>query len=1809
MYLNYVKKAMQHIFFLFLLIIIYNYFNMKNTTILKGASGFVKKSKRWQLVYLTLVAFLSFTTAFSQTGTISIGSGTATSANRVPIYSCYGYNYSQQIISSSEYAASGGVAGDITSVSYYYSSGGTNMDNWNEWTVYVGHTTKTEFSSSSDWEPLVNLTQVYSGTITPVSGNWFEITFTTPFNYDGTSNLVIAIDENVPGYSCTAAFGSYSSTPNTGIFYYSDGTNPDPASPPTGTRTATLPRLQFMGAVASCLPPNAVAFSDITPTSATVFFTEEAAATDGYEYYVSTNSTDPIDTATPTGTIASGDTSASLTSLMPNTDYYVWVRSDCGGGSTSSWSVSESFTTLCIATDIPYMLDGDDATTPAMPDCVTTQNVGSGNNWTTNSNPGYGFDGQVFRYNYSSANAGDAWFFTQGLNLTAGTSYRVSYRYGNNSTFYNESLDVAYGMEASDAGMTEVIASYPTVSLAGSTETFVDITPATSGVYYIGFNAYSIANQFSLYVDEISVTLTPTCEPVGDITATTTGFTTADVMWEESASLPANGYEYYVTTDATMPAMDVTITGTTAAGELMASLTDLAVDTEYYVWVRAICTDTDMSPWEISNAFYTGYCTPAPSSVDGDGITNVELGTISNATGEEATNYGNYSMMSTEVALGSEVAFAITFETGLTYGTKIWVDWNNDADFDDEGELVFTGLSESANPTTLSGTFMVPADAAVVGMHRVRIGGTDNNSGGSPCYTGSWGSYEDYSINAFMPDAPAITGFTPADYCAVEGDITITGTALTSATLDIGGTAVDIASNTDTEIVATVPEGVSGVVSVTTISGTATTTDTFEVTAPADFAISGTDTTICNGDDTALITITEGAADFDTFVWSPADTASGNATDGFTLNPTETTTYTLTASQSAGSCEISVEYTVNVNPVPDPVTVTPAMTIACEGSPVELTAEGGATIIPVAYCIPTLGSTGASGDFIGDFTFADLSNLNSGDTPTDYTYYSDMMATVTAGETYDISVDAGGTWAQRFRVWIDYNMDGEFSADESVFDTTSSSTALQEGTVTVPATAFNGMTRMRVGCRYGSTGIGAGEACGHTGFGEWEDYDVMISGGTNAVNYVWAPIDGLFEDAAGTIPYTDSGAQTVYAMPGMTMTYTATVSTDLGCTASDSAEITIISTPAPTGDMVADFTTAATVADLMATGDNIQWYATEDGNDALDTDDMLTSGTYYATQTQNGCESQERLAVMVTIPEMDWVNLQWPPMLEITEGTTGMVYAQGFEPGVTPGAGPGIGVMAWIGISSEDTDPSTWTMWVPMTFNTQVGNNDEYVAQIGDGLEPGTYYYASRFQYLEGPYSYGGYNADGGSFWDGNTYVSGMLTVTCGTMPPMADAMQSFCDAATVADLMAMGDNVQWYASETDMTPLADTDAVMDGMTYYASQTMDCESINRTAVMVTINNTPIPTGETMQMFENGAMVSDLMATGMDIMWYDAETDGMMLNADDMLMDGMTYYASQTVDGCESQDRLAVTVMINSPAVDYVNLQYPGTVTVSIAQPAMVYVQVYEPGVTEGTGPGNGIMAWIGISNEDTDPSTWTTWIPATYNMQSGMNDEYVAAIGEDLEPGTYYYASRVQYMDGPFKYGGFSEEGGNTWDGIEYVSGVLNVLCDTPSPSGETQQVVVVPNATGIATVQDIEIDGTDIVWYATEDDALSATNPLSSSSQVIEGETYYATQTINGCTSVVSLGVTVVGLLGDIEFDLASFSAYPNPVTDVLTIQYSSDITSITVHNMLGQQVMTAMPNATEAQLNMSALSDGTYVVNVTSGNMVKTIKVVKRQ
>ncbi len=98
---------------------------------------------------------------------------------------------------------------------------------------------------------------------------------------------------------------------------------------------------------------------------------------------------------------------------------------------------------------------------------------------------------------------------------------------------------------------------------------------------------------------------------------------------------------------------------------------------------------------------------------------------------------------------------------------------------------------------------------------------------------------------------------------------------------------------------------------------------------------------------------------------------------------------------------------------------------------------------------------------------------------------------------------------------------------------------------------------------------------------------------------------------------------------------------------------------------------------------------------------------------------------------------------------------------------------------------------------------------------------------------------------------------------------------------------------------------------YYVDASLnECTSSPRIMVIAFANPSPsAPGGNTTQSFGAGATVADLVASGSSIIWYDAAVGGNVLLSTELLIDGNTYYASQTSGGCESQSRLGVTVSV------------------------------------------------------------------------------------------------------------------------------------------------------------------------------------------------------------------------------------------------------------------------------------------------------------
>jgi len=188
---------------------------------------------------------------------------------------------------------------------------------------------------------------------------------------------------------------------------------------------------------------------------------------------------------------------------------------------------------------------------------------------------------------------------------------------------------------------------------------------------------------------------------------------------------------------------------------------------------------------------------------------------------------------------------------------------------------------------------------------------------------------------------------------------------------------------------------------------------------------------------------------------------------------------------------------------------------------------------------------------------------------------------------------------------------------------------------------------------------------------------------------------------------------------------------------------------------------------------------------------------------------------------------------------------------------------------------------------------------------------------------------------------------------PIAPESQSFC----TIDFDATGPNlsdiavtatgtISFYANETDTVTLPLTTLLMDGEDYFISNTdpnNSCESSEKISVTIALHTpatvtTPEPT-PTFCSIEN-PMVLNLAViapNGGTIVWYDALTSGTIINENDPLIDGKSYFAvEQLISGCESSTRLEIIPTIVSPAS--ISLEFLDIALCSLDEPTISTLQ-------------------------------------------------------------------------------------------------------------------------------------------------------------------------------------------------------------------------------------------------------------------------------
>lgn len=424
-----------------------------------------------------------------------------------------------------------------------------------------------------------------------------------------------------------------------------------------------------------------------------------------------------------------------------------------------------------------------------------------------------------------------------------------------------------------------------------------------------------------------------------------------------------------------------------------------------------------------------------------------------------------------------------------------------------------------------------------------------------------------------------------------------------------------------------------------------------------------------------------------------------------------------------------------------------------------------------------------------------------------------------------------------------------------------------------------------------------------------------------------------------------------------------------------------------------------------------------------------------------------------------------------------------------------------------------------------------------------------------------------------STYYVGAATATCtsartavvatvnATPTITGTTPASVCDSGTVSlSATTSAGTISWYSVATGGTPLGTggafiTPSLTATTTYYAEASNGSCISARTAVIATVNTTPTITGTTSaNRCGNGSVTLQANASSGTIRWYGSATGGSIITTGatyvtPSLTATTTYYVEVTSNNCTST-RTAVTAIINTI-------------------PTII-------GTTPASRCGNGSVT-----------------LQAT--ASSGTISWYAASIGGSaLASGTSFTTPSLSTS-------------------TTYYVGTNNGTC-TSTRTAVTATIQFVNAPTGNATyafclgetVASLSATGTNIVWYSD----LTGGTVIPSSTALVLGTTYYATQSNGTCESSSRLAVTILsgGCLGNEEFAINAVKLFPNPVTDFVTISSNELLTRVEILNFLGQLVYSNNNKELVTTIDMSRYASGAYFVRVSVDNSTKTFKVIRK-
>ena len=546
-----------------------------------------------------------------------IGSETSTgTAYQYPVNNFYRYTLSETIIDSAE--INGPM--DIEYIGYYYNYATPSTDKVN-CTIYFQPTTKTTFSGTTDVVALdSSAVKVYTGHLNCSQGwNFFHLD--TTYQYDGTGNLMVIVDDNSNDYNSSSyTFKTEPCSGNKTLHYYSDSQNPDVTNPSsfTGSKGVATSRvvMQLLSCSApACPQPNIVSAAQ-TYHSATVTWTGN-----GNDYEVNIKESAAPDW--PAAGVTVSGNSFTFTGLLPATAYTFRVRQDCNADSLgySDWTVS-GFVTDSLPCLTPDSLHAT-AVTNATAD-LDWNVYGNESNWDIHVWYSGGFD-STYRVSSRPATIGG---------FTAGVTYYASIRalcgvnlvegdWSDTVSFTTAVCPDVTGLSAGYATANSITLSWANNPMAQSwiIEYGLSGFPQGSGITATSTTNNYVVNGLTdetLYDFHVRAVCGPDWYSEGwaSVTASTlSGGVTCDAPTNVTATVADNSvtvnwtagqgnlsFELEYGPHGFAHGSGIVVTATTSP----IVISNLDYETQYDVYVHAICDRNTVSPWSTPATFTTG---------------------------------------------------------------------------------------------------------------------------------------------------------------------------------------------------------------------------------------------------------------------------------------------------------------------------------------------------------------------------------------------------------------------------------------------------------------------------------------------------------------------------------------------------------------------------------------------------------------------------------------------------------------------------------------------------------------------------------------------------------------------------------------------------------------------------------------------------------------------------------------------------------------------------------------------------------------------------------------------------------------------------------------------------------------------------------------------------------------------------------------------------------------------------------------------------------------------------------------------------